>query len=111
MLNSMGVKPEEWLQIIEQQGVLPFELLAVLEPMNYEKMFAEARENQRKTRMKVNGSFVFEVWNFRLADTGFHQNNIIPYEVDPSDFRADDNLRNFWNVKDFSVSSGTISFV
>ncbi len=111
MFYNLGIKPEDWLKLIEQQGILPFELLGVIDTMNYNKLFAEARENQRKTRMKINGTFVFEVWNFKLSDTVYHSGNFIPYEIAPSDFTANEQLRYFWNVTGFSTSSGTLSFV
>jgi hypothetical protein len=110
MMQNLGIKPEEWLLAIEAQGVLPFELLAVVDSLNYNKLFQDARDTNKKTRMKINGTFGFEISNFKLA-TGFHSGKLISYEVAPSDFYANNQLENFWNVREFSTTSGTLALL
>ncbi len=111
MLYSLGVNPEEWLKLIEQQGVIPFEVLGVIDQLNYTKLFSEARDLNKKTRIKINGTFGFEIMNFKLADTGFFINNVISYEIGPDDYWANDQLRYFWEIREYSTSAGTLSFV
>jgi hypothetical protein len=111
MLYSLGVNPEEWLKLIEQKGIIPFEVLGVIDQLNYTKLFAEARDQNKKTRIKINGTFGFEIMNFKLADTGFFINNVIRYEIGPDDYWATDQLRYFWEIREFSTTTGTLSFV
>ena len=111
MLYNLGVNPEEWLKLIEQQGVIPFEIIGVIDPLNYTKLFAEARDFNKKTRIKINGTFGFEIMNFKLADTGYFINNVIQYEIGPDNYWATDQLRYFWEITEFTTSAGTLSFV
>ena len=111
LLYNLGVKPDEWLKLIEQQGILPFEVIGVFDSLNYTKLFTESRDLNKKTRIKINGTFGFEIADFKLSDYGFFIDNQIAYEIGPDDYYANNQLRYFWEIQEYSISSGTLVFV
>ena len=109
MMSNMGVKPEDWISELERRGVKPFELLGIVDELNYTRIFRDARVEGTSTRMKIEGSFGFQISGLHLTDPFFHTGNDISYEIAPERFYADTNLANFWNVRGFSQAAGTFA--
>ena len=108
MLIELKVLPDDWLLQIETLGVLPFELLGVYSVLNFTQILRNAAELQKKTKMKVNGTLLFQINGMDLFDFA-HTGNIIQYALLPSDITAAYHLLTFIDPYEYSTEDGTFA--
>jgi hypothetical protein len=106
MMINLGVIPEDWVDSIENQGILPLELIAVYDSLNFTKLFREARENDKKTRIKINGTFRIVVYNLPLYDVN-HKGNTLNYTINPTEYDVKTYMPNFIDPYRYSSINGT----
>jgi hypothetical protein len=107
MLMNLGIKPEEWLNAVEQSGVIPMRLFGTVESLNLTKQLETAKLLDKKTKLKLNGTFSLVIYGLDLNIYGSPY--ALSYAIDPTDYTMDYHLLNFFEQNRFSTAAGTWS--
>jgi hypothetical protein len=106
-LLDLYVVPEDWINAFQNEGLYPFEILAVYDSLNIERLLREAANNNKKTTITVSGSFRMNVNGLELYYDNFHEQNYLIYNIDPSTFTAATNLAGLFETYRYSTAQGT----
>jgi hypothetical protein len=108
MLINLNVLPEDWITQIELQGVLPLQLLAVYDVLNFTKLLKSAAELERRMKMKINGTFRIQFNGMDLFDP-IHTLNYFNYVISPSDMTALYHFLNFIDPTAYTSVDGSFA--
>jgi hypothetical protein len=104
-LLDLYVVPEDWINSIQARGILPFQVLAWYDALNIQNLLSVAGNQQKKTKVTISGNFYININGLDLNQE--HSNNLMYYNVNPSDYTAKENLAYFFITDRFSTAQGT----